>query len=261
MREVSLGSCGRVERLESPPSPLEFLRDFINPNKPRIISNAISHWPALSSWPHHPYLTQTLSSSTSPPPAPPTPSSLSPPPPHSASPPRTCSACLSPTPSASSPPPTPPSAWPTRSSKTIASAPSTLPSPVTVTPTLVGPPKPLARCLKLLTSGLVTNTLTLPSTRITTRISTLLSLGRSTSSCCLPLMFIACTFVTTLLLLTLTLGYVYFLRHPSFSFSSKFENLFVFIYFHVDGVWVMLLKVLAFGVDFIWGVVLVVGLL
>lgn len=64
VREVSLGSSGRVERLESPPNPLEFLRDFINPNKPCIISNAISHWPALSSWPHHSYLTETLSSST-----------------------------------------------------------------------------------------------------------------------------------------------------------------------------------------------------
>ncbi|XP_057448869.1 lysine-specific demethylase JMJ32 [Lotus japonicus] len=64
VRELSLGNSGRVERLESPPTSLQFLRNFINPNKPCIISNAITHWPALSSWTHPSYLSQTLSSST-----------------------------------------------------------------------------------------------------------------------------------------------------------------------------------------------------
>ncbi|XP_027359910.1 jmjC domain-containing protein 7 isoform X2 [Abrus precatorius] len=64
VRELSLGNSETVERLESPPTPLEFLRNFINPNKPCIISNAITHWPALSSWAHHSYLSQTLSSAT-----------------------------------------------------------------------------------------------------------------------------------------------------------------------------------------------------
>ncbi|XP_054779106.1 lysine-specific demethylase JMJ32 isoform X2 [Prosopis cineraria] len=64
VRDLSLGnSCG-VERLESPPSPLQFLRDFVSPNKPCIISNAINHWPALSCWTDHSYLTRALSSST-----------------------------------------------------------------------------------------------------------------------------------------------------------------------------------------------------
>ena len=64
VRDLSLGNSGRVERLECPPNPVEFLRDFVTPNKPCIISNAISHWPALSSWPHHAYLSQTLSAAT-----------------------------------------------------------------------------------------------------------------------------------------------------------------------------------------------------
>lgn len=64
VRELSLGNNTRVERLESPPTPLEFLRDFITPNKPCIISNAITHWHALSSWPHHSYLSRTLSAAT-----------------------------------------------------------------------------------------------------------------------------------------------------------------------------------------------------
>ncbi|KAK9121737.1 hypothetical protein Syun_019354 [Stephania yunnanensis] len=51
VRELSLGkSSYQVECLEYPPSPLRFLRDFVLPNKPCIISNAIHHWPALSKW-------------------------------------------------------------------------------------------------------------------------------------------------------------------------------------------------------------------
>ncbi|KAG2680038.1 hypothetical protein I3843_11G079300 [Carya illinoinensis] len=61
-RELSLGNSGGVERLDSPPTPLQFLRDFVSPNKPCVISNATRHWPALSSWSHDSYLTRALSS-------------------------------------------------------------------------------------------------------------------------------------------------------------------------------------------------------
>ncbi|XP_039993451.1 bifunctional peptidase and (3S)-lysyl hydroxylase JMJD7 isoform X3 [Xiphias gladius] len=39
-----------VPYLEEPPDPLQFYRDWIGPNKPCIIRNALSHWPALSRW-------------------------------------------------------------------------------------------------------------------------------------------------------------------------------------------------------------------
>lgn len=39
-----------VPHLEGPPDPLLFYRDWIGPNKPCIIRNAFSHWPALSRW-------------------------------------------------------------------------------------------------------------------------------------------------------------------------------------------------------------------
>lgn len=39
-----------VPCLEGPPDPLLFYRDWIGPNKPCIIRNAFSHWPALSRW-------------------------------------------------------------------------------------------------------------------------------------------------------------------------------------------------------------------
>ncbi|KAG5145152.1 hypothetical protein AAZX31_11G087800 [Glycine max] len=64
VRDLSLGNGGRVERLESPPTPVQFLRDFITPNKPCIISNAITHWPALSSWTNPSHLSQSLSGAT-----------------------------------------------------------------------------------------------------------------------------------------------------------------------------------------------------
>ncbi|XP_052209990.1 lysine-specific demethylase JMJ32 [Diospyros lotus] len=51
VRELSLGSATTaVERLHSPPSPLDFLRRFVSPNKPCLISNATLHWPAASLW-------------------------------------------------------------------------------------------------------------------------------------------------------------------------------------------------------------------
>ncbi|KAM7254774.1 hypothetical protein ACFE04_020015 [Oxalis oulophora] len=53
-----------IQHLASPPpTPLHFYRDFISQNKPCIISNAISHWPALSLWAHPDYLSTALSSS------------------------------------------------------------------------------------------------------------------------------------------------------------------------------------------------------
>ncbi|XP_011005009.1 PREDICTED: jmjC domain-containing protein 7-like [Populus euphratica] len=61
VRELSLGN--RIQRLDSAPTPLQFLRDFVSPNKPCIISNAISHWPALTRWPSLSYLSSTLSNS------------------------------------------------------------------------------------------------------------------------------------------------------------------------------------------------------
>ncbi|XP_068457265.1 bifunctional peptidase and (3S)-lysyl hydroxylase JMJD7 isoform X2 [Clinocottus analis] len=39
-----------VPYLEGSPDPLQFYRDWIGPNKPCIIRNALSHWPALSRW-------------------------------------------------------------------------------------------------------------------------------------------------------------------------------------------------------------------
>uniref|UniRef100_A0A3Q2QAS3 Bifunctional peptidase and (3S)-lysyl hydroxylase JMJD7 n=1 Tax=Fundulus heteroclitus TaxID=8078 RepID=A0A3Q2QAS3_FUNHE len=39
-----------VPHLDGPPKPLQFYRDWIAPNKPCIIHNAYSHWPALSRW-------------------------------------------------------------------------------------------------------------------------------------------------------------------------------------------------------------------
>lgn len=64
VRELSLGTSTRVERLDGPPSPLRFLRDYVSPNKPCIISNAIQHWPALTNWTHNDdYLSQKLSRS------------------------------------------------------------------------------------------------------------------------------------------------------------------------------------------------------
>lgn len=47
-RELYLSS--EVPKLEIAPSPLEFLRDWVNPNIPVIIKNALNHWPALKKW-------------------------------------------------------------------------------------------------------------------------------------------------------------------------------------------------------------------
>lgn len=50
VRELSLGCTGEVARIEGPPNPLRFLREFVLPNRPCIIANAIDHWPALRLW-------------------------------------------------------------------------------------------------------------------------------------------------------------------------------------------------------------------
>eukprot|EP00887_Chlorella_sp_A99_P000675 scaffold5.g675.t1 len=42
-----LGS--HIERVTAP-SPLEFLREYVAPNKPAVITGAIDHWPALRKW-------------------------------------------------------------------------------------------------------------------------------------------------------------------------------------------------------------------
>ncbi|KAL2940055.1 JmjC domain-containing protein 7, partial [Bienertia sinuspersici] len=65
VRELSLGTSTHVERLHSPPSPLEFLRNYVTPNKPCIISNALEHWPALTLWSSDNYLCKTLESTKS----------------------------------------------------------------------------------------------------------------------------------------------------------------------------------------------------
>ncbi|XP_016129516.1 bifunctional peptidase and (3S)-lysyl hydroxylase JMJD7 isoform X2 [Sinocyclocheilus grahami] len=47
-RELYLNDT--VPYLDGPRSPLQFYRDWIGPNKPCIIRNAFSDWPALSKW-------------------------------------------------------------------------------------------------------------------------------------------------------------------------------------------------------------------
>ena len=50
VRELSLGCTGEVARIEGSPDSLRFLREFVMPNRPCIITNAIDHWPALRLW-------------------------------------------------------------------------------------------------------------------------------------------------------------------------------------------------------------------
>ncbi|XP_028579498.2 bifunctional peptidase and (3S)-lysyl hydroxylase JMJD7 isoform X3 [Podarcis muralis] len=47
-RELSFTDS--VPYLDSLPSPLEFYREWVCPNKPCIIRNAVNHWPALKKW-------------------------------------------------------------------------------------------------------------------------------------------------------------------------------------------------------------------
>ncbi|KAK7486367.1 hypothetical protein BaRGS_00022415 [Batillaria attramentaria] len=48
-----------VPVLDSTPSPLEFYRKFVAPNKPVILSNFTTNWPALQKW-NKDYLRQTI---------------------------------------------------------------------------------------------------------------------------------------------------------------------------------------------------------
>ncbi|XP_072121170.1 bifunctional peptidase and (3S)-lysyl hydroxylase JMJD7 [Mobula birostris] len=47
-RELYLNNS--IPYLEQPPTPLEFWRSWLCPNKPFIVQNGISHWPAVSKW-------------------------------------------------------------------------------------------------------------------------------------------------------------------------------------------------------------------
>lgn len=63
-RELSLGSRPEIPRVETPPTPLQFLRDYVSPNKPFIISSSPTlDCPATTLWSSPDYLMNTLSSS------------------------------------------------------------------------------------------------------------------------------------------------------------------------------------------------------
>eukprot|EP00897_Mesotaenium_endlicherianum_P007628 jgi/Mesen1/6894/ME000353S05918 len=48
VRELSVGS--QVPRVSGPLDPLQFYREYVAPNRPVIVENAIDHWPALKLW-------------------------------------------------------------------------------------------------------------------------------------------------------------------------------------------------------------------
>ncbi|CAM6104458.1 unnamed protein product [Calypogeia fissa] len=50
VRELSLGTTGKVERVKGPLSPVDFLRNCVLPGRPCIITDALDHWPALQKW-------------------------------------------------------------------------------------------------------------------------------------------------------------------------------------------------------------------
>lgn len=58
VRELSLGRA--VDRLDTPPSPVQFLRDYVLPNKPCVISDAAAHWPAIAAWSSTDYLLRAM---------------------------------------------------------------------------------------------------------------------------------------------------------------------------------------------------------
>ncbi|CAH9080738.1 unnamed protein product [Cuscuta epithymum] len=64
VRDLSLGTTPQIDHLPSPLTPLQFLRDYVSPNKPCLISNAVNHWPATALWHSTRYLLDSLSSST-----------------------------------------------------------------------------------------------------------------------------------------------------------------------------------------------------
>ncbi|KAL0371976.1 UNVERIFIED_CONTAM: Bifunctional peptidase and (3S)-lysyl hydroxylase JMJD7 [Sesamum calycinum] len=64
VRELSLGTPPHIDHLPTPPTPLQFLRHYVTPNKPCLISAAVPHWPALSLWRSATYLRTTLSTTS-----------------------------------------------------------------------------------------------------------------------------------------------------------------------------------------------------
>ncbi|XP_024986865.1 jmjC domain-containing protein 7 [Cynara cardunculus var. scolymus] len=66
VRELSLGTTPQIDRLHTPPTPLQFLRHYLSQNKPFILSASAAttlQWPATTLWTSTSYLRQTLSSS------------------------------------------------------------------------------------------------------------------------------------------------------------------------------------------------------
>ncbi len=45
-----------VPRLPGPPRALDFMRDWVAPNKPVVFTGAFNHWAALQRWKDHNYL-------------------------------------------------------------------------------------------------------------------------------------------------------------------------------------------------------------
>uniref|UniRef100_UPI00398F2EF5 bifunctional peptidase and (3S)-lysyl hydroxylase JMJD7 isoform X2 n=1 Tax=Pristiophorus japonicus TaxID=55135 RepID=UPI00398F2EF5 len=60
-RELYLNDS--VPYLDQPPTPLQFQRSWLCPNKPFIVRNGISHWPAVSKWTAS-YLRETVGKQT-----------------------------------------------------------------------------------------------------------------------------------------------------------------------------------------------------
>ncbi|CAA7403252.1 unnamed protein product [Spirodela intermedia] len=62
VRELSLGTSPRIDVLDTPPSPLVFLRDYVSANKPCLVRGGAAHWPAVSRslWSHDSYLAAIL---------------------------------------------------------------------------------------------------------------------------------------------------------------------------------------------------------
>ncbi|GJV89022.1 JmjC domain-containing protein 7 [Tanacetum coccineum] len=66
VRELSLGTTQQIDRLHTPPTPLQFLRDYFSQNKPFILSASAAttlNWPATTLWTSTSYLLNALSSS------------------------------------------------------------------------------------------------------------------------------------------------------------------------------------------------------
>ena len=58
-REVRELAPRAVPRLPSPPTPLEFHRNFVSPNIPCVITGALEHWRARELWTPE-YLRETM---------------------------------------------------------------------------------------------------------------------------------------------------------------------------------------------------------